>query len=181
MADSDPAFEGWKVVSTRIEGFDKMLLDVRLRVLGYSAVAAGVVSVFSDGQDLPGATVALLFAFIALAVMAIMVADTTYYHQLLIAAVIVAGHHEKASQSGSTQIPALHSTVRKGVNPTPRWLFGFSYVLPTLVLVVLTFRSSPCVGWFAIVCAIFAFALSSIKLWSAEQAIKKVEFASIDR
>jgi hypothetical protein len=143
-----PELEAWKVVSTRIESFDKLLLDVRLKILGYSAIAAGVVEVFAEmhGDDpLSGTPVAFLFAFIALAVTAVAVADATYYNQLLVAAIGVALGLENAD--AGAKVPALHTGVGQLVDKVPWWLYALAYGAPALFLVGLAIRHDPCVGW----------------------------------
>lgn len=175
MPDSD--LEQLKVVSTRIESFDKMLLDVRLKILGYSAIAAGVVEVFAatQGSDaLSDTAVALLLSFIALAIAAVAIVDATYYNQLLIAAVMVAIDHEKKTPGA---VPSLHTTVGELVDEVPWWLYSLAYGAPALFLVLLAFRHDQGIGLTGLVVyAVLAYVVASY-LGDAESRLGPVKSA----
>ena len=165
---ADLPLDRWKVVSERIEGFDKLLLDVRLRVLGYSAVASGIVGVIKEGNTAPALMLGLLFGFILLTLIAIAIADATYYHQLLVSAVIVAMNVERQNQAA---VPGLHTTVT-GLVPTVPWLlYSFAYGLPSLLLLALIFMNDSRVGMVAGCVVLAAAAFVSERLVRSRNAL----------
>lgn len=134
MASVD--LEAWQAVSTRIESFDKLLLDVRLKVLGFSTIAAGVVEVLAQTvgqQPLSGLPVAIVLLLIALAIAAVAVTDATYYYQLLISAVNVARDLEAAGKG----VPCLHTTISRDVTVVPQFLYLVAYGFPSLLVLLL--------------------------------------------